>query len=254
MVDRKQWSRTPEGKIILRLIEEWEAGITEHGDIVLSFSSSLGNDPAAPPGEMTRSQFICTQQDAKEIARMLLRTLAFTDLPDPADFNAFHGRMRSPSLQAVARHWNMARGTRRMPSWSDLQPDGIAPHLGFLWGYDYDPAAEIFTGRLSGSNIVQGFGRTFLGASLQTLYQPHVVEILQSVLIRIVSEPACVRFSGNLFRAGEQVFQGERLMLPMGADADHPDGVLGVSHWDDTVAPASDSFEVLFDRADWCKV
>lgn len=254
MIERKQWSRTPEGKIILRLIEEWEAGVTEHGDIVLSFSSSLGNDPAAPTGEMARSQFICTQDDAKQIARMLLRTLAFTDQPDPADFDAFHGRMKSIALQTVARHWNKARGTRRMPSWNDLQADCIAPHLGFIWAYDYDRADEVFTGRLSGSNIMMGFGRNFLGAPLHALYQPRVAEIMQSLLVRIVSEPACVRFSGNLFRIGEHVFQGERLMLPMGSDADHPDGVLGVSHWDDIVISTPENFEVLFDRADWCKI
>ena len=101
---------------------------------------------------------------------------------------------------------------------------------------------------------MQDFGGTCLGASLQAPYQPHVVEILHSVLIRIVSEPACGRFSGNLFRVGENVFQGERLMLPMGADSDRPAGVLGVSHWDDPVAQASDGLKVLFDRADWCKV
>src|SRR5678815_5394063 len=106
MIEPKQWSRTPEGKIILRLIEEWEAGVTEHGDIVLSFSSSLGNDPAAPAGEMARSQFICTQDDAKALARMLLRTLAVPRQPVPAGFDALVGRVKCPPLPSVARHWS----------------------------------------------------------------------------------------------------------------------------------------------------
>jgi len=252
VTDPKPWARTPEGKVVLRLIEAWEAGVTEHGDIVMCFTSSQGNDPAVTQGVPSRSQFICTPQDARQIAQMLLRTLAFCE--QPGDFAGFCERIRSPALQAVARHWNRARGSRRMPAWGDIQSECIAPWLGAVWGYDYDRTEHSFTGRLSGANIMQGFGRSFLGAKLHELYQPHVMEIMQSVLVRVVSERSCVRFSGDLVRAGDRVLQGERLMLPMGDDPDHPDGVLGVSHWDHTAPTSPDSFEVLFDHADWCKI
>ena len=50
----KQWTRTPDGKVILRLIEEWEAGVTEHGDVAFSFVSTVGNDPGIATGERHR--------------------------------------------------------------------------------------------------------------------------------------------------------------------------------------------------------
>src|SRR5215469_9685878 len=73
------WARTADGKVMLRLIEEWETGLTEHGDVALSLTSTLGNDPQVQSGETYRSQFICTRDDAKAIAHMILRTLAFSE-------------------------------------------------------------------------------------------------------------------------------------------------------------------------------
>ena len=48
---------------------------------------------------------------------------------------------------------------------------------------------------------------------------------------------------------------GERLLLPIGADPAHPDGVLGASwHDNDLPAPATEGIELLYDKVDWCQL
>jgi len=65
IVTQPQWRRTPDGDVILRPIEQWKAGLTEHGDIAICFATSQGTDPASAPGEPGQAQFICTQEDAR---------------------------------------------------------------------------------------------------------------------------------------------------------------------------------------------
>jgi hypothetical protein len=248
--DEEWWARTPEGQVILRLIEDWEAGITEHGDIALSFTSITGNDPDIPSGAAHRSQFICTQQDARQIAHTILRTLAFAQTGEDPDFTAFKQRIQSPALREVARHWNKARGKRRMPGWDDLNPDCIAPQLGRVWGFDYDRTTGSFIGRLAGRNVLVAFGKTFLGTPLSELHQPHVFEKSHANFLRVISEPACVRWSGRLFKMDDQIIEGERLILPMG-DENGGYGVLGASDFGPPPLRTPARFELLHDIADW---
>jgi hypothetical protein len=253
--DNLSWSRTADGNVILRLIEEWEAGLTEHGDLALCLTSTLGNDPEVPSGETYRSQFICTREDAKAIAHMILRTLAFSEAEQAPDFAAFRDKIRSPALRALADDWNAARGARRMPSWDDVIPDAAAPYLGYMWAYDYDRDNREFTGRMAGGTIMQNFGRSFLGTKLRDLHPPLAFEAVQAVLMRTLSEPACSRWSGALYRIGDTIVEGERLILPIGADPDHPDGVLGASHYDDfPLSHKHGQVTVLGDIAEWYRV
>ena len=252
--DEQQWARTPSGKIILRLIEEWEAGVTEHGDIALSFTSTLGNDPDMAAGEEHRAQFICTRDDARAIAQMLLRAIAFSETEQPSGFDHFVSRIKSPALQAVARHWNQARRERRMPSWEDIRLDTLGPHLGRIWGFDYDAAAGTFTGRLAGSNIMLGFGKSFLGTPLRDLHPPHVFEAAQANFLQIVTEPACCLWSGKLFRLDDKVIEGERLILPMAAGGKAA-GLLGASDYENyPLSRRPEHAELIHDTVDWHKL
>ena len=186
---------------------------------------------------------------------MLLEALALPEAGKPSDFIAFRDRIQSPALRALADDWNEARGTRRMPDWSDIKPSPTAPYLGGIWAIDYDRTDQEFFGRLAGSNIVLHTGQTYLGTSLRDLYLPHVYELVRAHLLRVISEPACVRYTGKLFRTADQIVEGERLVLPMGADAQNPDGVLGASHYDNSpLSHIAAPVELLSDVAHWCKV
>ena len=251
--DDPAWRRTADGKIVLRLIEEWEAGVTAHGDIAMSFTTIIGNDPAIPAGQKRRSQFICTREDARTIAQTILRTLAFARTEKAADFEALRNRIRSPALAALMRHWMEARGKRRMPAWEDIQMSALAPHLGHIWAFDFDRATGSFTGRLAGSAIMLGFGKSFLGTPLRALHPPHVFEVAHANFLQVVTEPACFLWSGKLFRMDDQIVEGERLILPMGADPDKPYGLLGVSDYANyPLARTPGNVELMHDIADWC--
>jgi hypothetical protein len=255
IVNEQPWARTEAGKVILRLIEGWEAGITEHGDIAICLTSKIGNNPAIPSHEVHRAQFICTAEDAKQIAHMLLRTAAFAQKDGASDFIAFRNTIQSPVLRALADDWNQARGTRRMPSWKDIQPASTAPYLGCMWGFDQDASSGEFIGRLAGSQILQSFCKNFLGTPLRDLHQGHVFKVAHDSLTRVVSEPGCCRFSGRLFRISGKLFRGERLLLPIGADPSRPDGVLGASSYDHyPPLREAEHVEPLRGRTDWCRV
>lgn len=252
--EEQEWTRTPSGKVVLRLIEEWEAGVTEHGDIALSLTSTLGNDPGIAAGEEHRAQFICTREDARAIAQMLQRAIAFSEAGQRGGFDQFLGNIRSPALRAVAEQWQAARGNRQIPDWDDLKLENLSGQLGRIWAFDYDPKAGSFTGRLAGSNIMLGFGKNFLGTPLRALHPDHVFEVAHANFLQIVTGPACCLWSGKLFRTGEKVVEGERLILPMGTDGKTV-GLLGASDYQNyPLASTPQQAELLHDAVDWLRL
>jgi hypothetical protein len=253
--DEQAWMRTAEGKIVLRLIEGWEAGVTQHGDIALSFTSSQGNDPKLADEARHRAQFICTREDAKHIAHMILRALAFAENDRRTDFAGFRAKIRAPALRALADQWDKARGTRRMPAFTDLQTDRIAQHLGHVWGFDYDREKDSFTGRLAGSVIMHSFGKSFLGTPLIELHPPPAFEAAEAALMRTISMPACSRWTGGLYKVGNHVIEGERVVFPMGTDPEHPDGVLGACWFETTLQLLpGEPVELLHDSVEWFEI
>jgi len=255
IVTQPQWRRTPDGDVILRPIEQWKAGLTEHGDIAICFATSQGTDPASAPGEPGQAQFICTQEDARAIAQLLLRVAVLSGKKQVSGWDAFRARIKSPALRALADDWNRARGTRQMPGWVDIAPGPSAPYLGGIWAFDYRHEADEFFVRAAGPNILFGYNKNYRGEPLRKLYAPHVYEQARPHLMQVISEPACVLYSGKLFRKGDRLFEGERLILPIGADAQTPGGVLGATHSEFNPLAVNDApVELIVDIADWHKL
>jgi hypothetical protein len=170
-----------------------------------------------------------------------------------AGFSAFRNNIQSPTLRAIADHWSEARGPRRLPSWDRLKPRQLGAHLGSVWAFDYDRTAGLFTGRLAGSNIMIGIGRNFQGAPLNELHPPHVFAEVQGHLLRVVTEPACCRWSGKLFRIDNREIEGERIVLPLGdSDDGGAAGVLGATWYDYPVWRTPDRLELIHDIGQWC--
>jgi|SRR6185437_8438547 hypothetical protein len=170
------------------------------------------------------------------------------------DFSVFQARIQSPSLRAIAGHWNEVRGKRRMPSWAHLKNTVLEPHMKTVWAFNYDRGSGEFVGRFAGNTIMVSFGKSFLGTPLRDLHAPAVFQITQSYFTRAVTEPACARWSGKLFKVGDQIVEGERICLPMSTAAEHADGVLGASAYDFPVWRTPDTLELLHDIVEWCKI
>lgn len=166
------------------------------------------------------------------------------------DFASFTAGIKSPALRAIAQHWNQARKQEQMPSWSDLSPAVIAPHLGLIWAFRYDRSKGEFTARLAGNRMMVACGKSFRGTPLRDLHSPAVFQYAQAGLMRVVSEPACGRSNGPLFRADGKLTNGERIVMPLATDGE-PDGALGASDYKHSFVTAARDIELIFDAVEW---
>ena len=145
------------------------------------------------------------------------------------DFDAFRKALTSPALRAIADHWDEARGSAPMPSWEQLRPSRIAPHLSILWAYKYDALEDKFVGRLAGSGVLWRLKKNFRGAGLPDLWASDTISRVHQKMLRVIRGPEGYRKAGNLFKHGDHVIAGERMGLPLASDGVHGDGILGAS-------------------------
>lgn len=146
------------------------------------------------------------------------------------DFQQFCQSIVSPALRAVAAHWHAARGSKKMPSWQDLDPKAIASYLPFVWAYKFDAATGEFTGRLAGDRIARAYGKSFRGLTLAQIHtSPDGYRIGRALLGRVVSEPAVFFGHGRVFQVDGEFRSGERIMLPLSGDGITGDGVFGAT-------------------------
>jgi hypothetical protein len=70
------WSRDSGGYVSIVPLDRWGAGVTEQGDIALSFggraSFGFGDDEH-------RGKFLCSKSDAMNIAKIIVRAVALAD-------------------------------------------------------------------------------------------------------------------------------------------------------------------------------
>jgi hypothetical protein len=171
------------------------------------------------------------------------------DANSATDFGALVSRIKSPALLALASHWRDVRANRRMPGWSDLVPSALAPHLHKLWAFKYDRQSGEFAARLAGTSVMLASGRSFRGTPLKEIHPPHIFKRAHANLTRIVTEPAAYRCAGPLFRIGDKLVEGERVVLPLAANGELADGVVAAS--DFKMPKVTGAIEILADKVEW---
>ncbi|MGD0189637.1 MAG: PAS domain-containing protein [Rhizomicrobium sp.] len=152
-------------------------------------------------------------------------------------FTDFERAVATPALKAVVRHWNDVRGARRMPAWADIKPSAIGPQLAIIWSYKYDPVTDTFTSRLAGEKITAIFGKSLRGVPMTDIYPKDQYPALFARTKRVVLEPVLMRGHGLVFRHLGRYGTGERVMLPLGGDGKHGDGMLGATEYSITAEP-----------------
>lgn len=168
------------------------------------------------------------------------------------NFEALHSAIESPSLQAVAAHWQAARNGTEMPSWQGLRPSRIAQHLSIVWAYRFDRISRQFIGRLAGDRISECFGKNFRGAKLQDIHPPHGFAISHAAMSKVALTPAIYLNRGPLFEYMGRVVTGERIMLPLASDGHTCDGVLGASQYPRLAFVGKDApVDVISDNEVW---
>jgi hypothetical protein len=113
-----------------------------------------------------------------------------------------------------------------------------------------DPVKNARRGCGCRSDLVDG--QSFRGTPLKDLHPPHVFQRSHADLSRAVSEPAIYRCWGKLFKVGDQVIEGERIILPLGSDGRHADGVLGASDFQYPVTTGP--VELMRDQVEWFSI
>ena len=146
-------------------------------------------------------------------------------------FSEFFESISAPSLKAIAAHWQEVRGSKRIPSFGDLQPRALKSHLPIIWSYKYDRASRSFTGRLAGDRIALLFGKNFRGLPLVEAHGPDAISTIYAGLSRIILEPAAHRGWGKVLKHQDQFGMGERIMLPLANDGVNGDEVLGATEY-----------------------
>jgi hypothetical protein len=170
----------------------------------------------------------------------------------PDDFKTFMSRIESPALQAVALHWQQARGEKRMPTWADLSSSAVPLQFKKLWGFQYDAEAQEFRGWFAGDRLRKWVAQRFDGGLLRDLAPPASYEQLQEYLTKVISSQQIQRTSGSLFKTADCVVAGERIAFPVTKDGKSADGVFGAS---DFVAPALlGPAELVHENVEWYRI
>ena len=157
--------------------------------------------------------------------------------------------LSSSALLAVAQHWDQARSNRLLPTWADLSSSALAPHFKLLWGFNFDPKANEYTGLIAGKHVSEWLGANFWGARLQDIHPPHVVNDARRFFDRIMAGPAIGRCSGRLFTMSGRAITGERIALPLAPDGGHPGGILGATDYE--YLPVSGEVELIHENVEW---
>jgi hypothetical protein len=172
-------------------------------------------------------------------------------MENASELSAFFSRIQSAELRAVLKLWDLCRGKRTFPSWPHLEAQLGVLLTERIWAFNYKPNTGEFTARFARNIPVIGFGKSFKGTRLQDLHSPDVFENVRANFLRVLTEPTCCRWSGRLFRVGDQIVEGERILLPMGSESSRPDGIFGASDFDFPVTQTPKHLETIHDIADW---
>jgi hypothetical protein len=133
-----------------------------------------------------------------------------------------------------------------MPTWGDLSSSALSPYFKLLWGFQYDPQSDEFTGRLAGAHVTEWLGANFWGARLQDIHSPHVVNEVRQFFKNVITLPAAGRCSGRLFTMGDRAITGERIALPLAADGLRGDGILGATDYE--YVPVTGAVELIHEN------
>ena len=141
----------------------------------------------------------------------------------------FEHSVESPALRNVVRHWADARRGRRMPGWDDISPAAIKEQLTIIWSWRFDSASGEFIGRLAGERIESVLGMSIRGVRMSEVFARHDYAKTLARHTRVMREPAFFRGHGLIFRHLDRFDIGERIILPLGDDGEHGDGIIGAT-------------------------
>jgi hypothetical protein len=160
-------------------------------------------------------------------------------------YERFSASIGEPALAAVAEYWNGVRADRTMPGWRDIDPAMIKKYLPIVWSWRWDAALGTFVGRLAGEENIAVLGVNPRGKRMEECFPAGAVELVLSRYKQVMDTPALMRSQGRVYKLAGGEGWGERIVMPLGADGAHGDGVFGATVYRLGLRPTtSDKFAI----------
>lgn len=140
------------------------------------------------------------------------------------------GETEHPRLQRLLRYWDDKRGGRPMPARRDIDPfeiPDLLPHV-FLVGVSYDPL--VFRFRLAGSEVNKLLGEEITGKTTDEIKVERLRPVFRKAYEDVVRsrQPAAVT---RTYEGHNRYLVYTRLLLPLSADGEVNDMLLGCILW-----------------------
>lgn len=144
-------------------------------------------------------------------------------------FGQLYQKIVTPEVRNVANHWNEARGSRKMPAWSDIKPSAIAEQLPIIWSWRCDLASGKYIGRLAGEKITEAHGANLRGQEAEAFFKDRGGGEMTERIRRVIEGPCYYYGEGAVFKHSGRVVTGERAAFPLSDNGQVADGILGVT-------------------------
>jgi len=146
-------------------------------------------------------------------------------------FQTLDAAIQSPALKVVFAHWLDARGDRTMPAWRNIDAAKIGKHLPMVWAWRFDFALGTFIGRLAGEEIVSVLGKEIRGRPLEQCFPADAAQVVLERYKTVMIGPRIMHTTGHVHMKTGRHGIGERIVLPLGEDGVHGDGVIGATQY-----------------------
>ncbi len=140
------------------------------------------------------------------------------------------GETEHPRLQRLLRYWDDKRGGRPMPARRDIDPfeiPDLLPHV-FLVDVCHDPL--VFRFRLAGTEVDRLFGEEITGKTTNEIKTVRLRQVIRKAYENVVRsrQPAAAT---TTYEGHNRYLVYARLLLPLSADGEIIDMLLGCMLW-----------------------
>jgi hypothetical protein len=136
-------------------------------------------------------------------------------------------RCHDDKLLVIHQYWLAKRGSRRMPSRSDIDPIELRSQLGNIVMIDVEHDPLRLRYRLIGTGITEVMARDSTGKYYDEIYPAELLEKIYESFRWIIDNKAPLRTHGEAFYPDKNFYLYEALNLPLSDDDQTINMVLG---------------------------
>ena len=134
-----------------------------------------------------------------------------------------------PSCVYLRNYWDAKRGTRTMPSRTDISPAQLKDHLGWVMILEVLPGGRDFRYRLIGTLVTQYFWGDSTGKTVMEAFETSgeaVAKAVNSVFRKVARDKVIMRTAGKANWLAEGMEEFEAIYLPLSEDGDSVSHIL----------------------------